>query len=262
MQPTNDTFIIPDWPVPPRIRACVTTRIGGCSQPPFASMNLGDHVEDNPADVRTNRETLQQLAGLPASPHWLQQVHGTDVIELTSGADHRSVPQADASFTRQTNVVCAVLTADCLPVLLCDPDTGQVAAAHAGWRGLAAGVLEAVVATFDRPSELYVWLGPAIGPLAFEVGDDVRQAFVANDKAAAQAFVDPKIVPGSVADNERDEKHWLANLYLLARQRLQQQGIKQIYGGDYCTFTGRERFYSYRRDGKTGRMASLVWMES
>ncbi|OYW39901.1 MAG: multi-copper polyphenol oxidoreductase [Hydrogenophilales bacterium 12-61-10] len=221
----------------------MTTREGGVSHAPWASFNLGDHVGDDLAHVAANRAHLRQ--GLPSEPGWLKQVHSASVVE--TGAD---VPQADASFTRQTGTVSVVLTADCLPVLFCDRAGSVVAAAHAGWRGLADGVLESTVAAMKvPPAGILAWMGAAIGPQAFEVGDEVRQVFVAQHPQAAAAFV--AHAPGK----------WLADIYLLARIRLQGLGVKAVYGGGRCTFTESERFFSYRRDGVTGRMAALIWLE-
>ncbi|PWB59092.1 MAG: peptidoglycan editing factor PgeF [Nitrosomonadales bacterium] len=242
-------FLIPDWPAPAHVQARVTTRRGGMSAAPYASLNLGDHVGDDPAAVAANRAQLRRC--LPSEPLWLKQVHGSGIVaaDLAVG-----VPEADGSVSRQTDRICAVLTADCLPVLFCDRSGTVVAAAHAGWRGLADGVLEAAVrAMAVEPGEILAWLGPAIGPQAFEVGEEVRQIFMAHDPAAALAFM-----PGSSGSAGK----WLADIYLLARQRLARAGVKQVFGGDFCTHTDAERFYSYRRDGMTGRMASLIWLDS
>ncbi len=238
-------LILPGWPAPANVRACVTTRAGGVGGAPFDSLNLGDHVGDDPAAVFENRRRLR--AALPAEPCWLRQVHGTRCIDAA-----RVLPgdTADAAFAHVPGAVCAVLTADCLPVLFCDEAGTTVAAAHAGWRGLLAGVLENTVAAMAVPGErLMAWLGPAIGPQAFEVGSEVRDAFVARDPAAAEAFV------------ARSADKWLCDLYRLARQRLAAQGIRRVAGGDFCTVREPGRFFSYRRDGTTGRMASLVWLE-
>lgn len=237
--------IVPDWPAPPGVRALVTTRHGGVSAGPYASLNLGRHVGDDPAAVAENRRRLGTL--LPAEPVWLQQVHGTGVADAGSCA---GMPEADAAFARRAGVVCAILTADCLPVLLCDGEGTVVAAAHAGWRGLAAGVLEATVAAMAvEPGRLLAWLGPAIGPAAFEVGEDVRTAFVAGDDGAAAAFTPGR--PGK----------WFADLYALARRRLERAGVARVWGGGACTYAEPGRFYSFRRERDTGRMASLVWIE-
>ena len=223
----------------------MTTREGGVSSPPWDSFNLGDHVGDDAAHVAENRARLR--VQLPAEPAWLKQIHGATVVDAGSDA-----LTADASVTRQAGCVCAVLTADCLPVLFCDRAGRVVAAAHAGWRGLAQGVLEATVAAMQvPPGEVLAWMGAAIGPRAFEVGDDVRLAFVTQHPEAAAAFVpDPSGVPGK----------WLADIYQLARIRLNRVGVHAIYGGGRCTFNEADRFYSYRRDGVTGRMASLIWL--
>ena len=224
----------------------MTTRADGMSQAPWSSRNLGDHVGDDPAHVAANRAHLRQQ--LPAEPGWLKQVHSTRVVEFGRASN----PEADAAFTRQTAQVCAVLTADCLPVLLCDRAGSVVAAAHAGWRGLAGGVLEATVAAMQvPPEEILVWMGAAIGPQAFEVGDEVREAFVAQHPEAAVAFLPhPASIPGK----------WLADIYQLARIRLDRAGVQAVYGGGRCTFNEADSFYSYRRDGVTGRMASLIWL--
>ena len=241
-----DDWLIPDWPAPTNIRACVTTRHGGVSQAPYASLNLGDHVGDVADAVARNRQYVREKLNLPAEPIWLNQVHSAQVINADTVA--ATPPQADASYSTRPDAVCAVLTADCLPVLYCDRDGTQIAAAHAGWRGLAAGVLENTVNSFScNPEEVLAWLGPAIGPHAFEVGEEVVSSFVQADAQANAAFT------------QRDETHWLADIYLLARLRLQRAGVTHIAGGGYCTFTDAQRFFSYRRDQQTGRMASLIW---
>jgi YfiH family protein len=240
--------IIPDWPAPDNVRAVTSTRRGGVSRTPYDSLNLADHVGDSAAAVLANRQRLQQQLQLPAEPLWLDQVHGEGVVDAAASSGKR--PSADASYSRQTGAVCAVMTADCLPVLICERNGSCVAAAHAGWRGLASGVLEATVTALDvDPQRLLVWLGPAIGPTAFEVGAEVREAFVKTHNNAAAAFV------------SQSNGRWLADLYHLARIRLQAAGIKAVYGGDFCTFTDREHFYSFRRDRVTGRMASLIWLQ-
>lgn len=238
-------FIKPDWPATDNVRALVTTRIGGASQRPFESFNLADHVGDDPLAVAKNREILRTF--LPTEPRWLKQVHGTIVAK----ADNLNHPiEADASVAFKTGVVCAVLTADCLPVLFCDTHGTRVAAAHAGWRGLAAGVLESSVAAMQcDPTDIMAWMGPAIGPQAFEVGEEVREAFVANLPQSVAAFTEGQ--PGK----------WMADIYELARLRLVRAGVSRIYGGGLCTYNDAERFYSFRRDKTTGRMASLVWLQ-
>lgn len=237
--------LIPDWPAPANVKALQTTRKGGASVAPYASLNLGIHVGDNPLVVNRNRMLLSPL--LPSEPVWLNQVHGVTV----ENADHAGcLPQADASVSSHSGSVCVVMTADCLPVLLCDERGTVVGAAHAGWRGLCDGVIEKTVQAMNVPaSSLLTWLGPAIGPAAFEVGDEVRAAFVAQQPQAAAAFV-----AGA-------EDKWLADIFLLARLRLQALGITRIYGGGVCTHSDAERFYSYRRDGVTGRMGTFVWLK-
>ncbi|AJP48310.1 hypothetical protein PG1C_07215 [Rugosibacter aromaticivorans] len=241
-------LIIPDWPAPAGVHALVTTRQGGASTGPWVSFNLASHVGDDAAAVSANRAQLRR--SLPADPPWLMQVHGTRCVDAALAP---SGIEADASFTRQRGVVCAVLTADCLPVLLCDDDASVVSAVHAGWRGLADGVIETSVAAIQTPGErLMAWLGPAIGPTAFEVGAEVRDVFLAQDMQAAHAFT-------PVATDK-----WLCDIYLLARQRLQALNIRRITSADfpgYCTVRDIDRFYSFRRDGITGRMASCIWLE-
>lgn len=235
-------FIVPDWPAPPNVHALVTTRAGGVSAGPYAGFNLGDHVGDDPAAVAANRAALRRH--LPAEPVWLRQVHGIRCVDAAAARD----TEADAACARAPNVVCAVLTADCLPLLLCDAGGTAVAVVHAGWRGLAAGVVESAVAALGVPGQdLIAWLGPAIGPDSFEVGDEVRAAFVAQDPAAAAAFV------------PHGAGKWLCDIYRLARQRLARLGVRRLAGAESCTVRERERFFSYRRDGATGRMASLIW---
>jgi len=243
---TEPQFILPDWPAPANVRAAVTTRAGGVSRAPYDSFNLAAHVGDDPATVNENRARLRATLALPVEPTWLKQVHGVVVVDAAlSGSE----PEADGAFATQPGAVCAVLTADCLPVLLCNREGTKVAALHAGWRGLAGGVIEAGVKALGVPgSDLLAWLGPAIGPASFEVGPEVRAAFVQQDAQAAQAF---RAVP---------EGKYLAEIYLLARLRLQRLGVAVVYGGGFCTATERARFCSYRRDGATGRMASLIWL--
>ncbi|OOZ40542.1 hypothetical protein BOW53_07360 [Solemya pervernicosa gill symbiont] len=239
--------IAPDWPAPHTVHAYTTTRAGGVSEAPFHSFNLATHVGDRDQHVQQNRQRLITELALPDSPVWLDQVHGTDVV----AADQISVGQcADAVFSWRSGKVCAVMTADCLPLLFCNRQGSVVAAAHAGWRGLAAGVIESTVEAMGvATADLLVWLGPAIGPEVFEVGDEVRREFVDHQIEAEQAFKSSSI-----------EGRWLADLYQLARLRLARCGVAQIYGGDYCTYSDAEHFYSYRRDGETGRMASLIWI--
>lgn len=240
---TNQNWITPNWPAPPNVRALITTRTGGVSHGPYASMNPADHVGDDPQAVAANRALLR--AQLPGEPFWLKQVHGDAVAEAGSGP-----VEADACIARAAKQVCAVLTADCLPVLFAASDGSVVAAAHAGWRGLCAGVLERTVAAMGVPGpQVLAYLGPAIGPRAFEVGPEVREAFMAQDASAAAAFA------------PQANGKYLADLYLLARRRLGLAGVTQVYGGGECTYSDAERFFSYRRDGATGRMAALVWID-
>ncbi len=236
-------WLTPQWPAPARVRVCVTTRAGGVSLAPFDSFNLGEHVEDDPLAVTKNRQRLVSLLG--CKPAWLRQVHGIGVVP----ADPARVVEADASWTATPGIASAIMTADCLPVLFCDRAGTRVAAAHAGWRGLAAGVLEATLdALAVAPEETLVWLGPAIGPLAFEVGAEVREAFVVAHPQATQAF-SPSARAG----------HYLADIYQLARIRLAARGVTAVYGGDFCTHSD-PRFFSYRRAARTGRFASLIWL--
>ncbi len=237
----------PDWPAPARVGAAVTTRRGGVSGGPYAEFNLGDHVGDDPRAVSANRVRLIEALGLPEAPRWLHQCHGAGVVRLPQAGAVRL--DADAAWTERPGVVCAVLTADCLPVLLCDRRGARVAAVHAGWRGLAAGVLEAAVRSLTRsPAELLAWLGPAIGPESFEIGDEVRERLLAGDPRSHDAF--QPAGPG----------RWRADLCALARARLEAAGVRAVYGGTTGTLRDPRRFYSYRRDGATGRMAALIWI--
>ncbi len=239
-------WIEPDWPAPPNVRALITTRAGGASRGVYAGLNLGLRSGDDSEDVARNRASLRQW--LPAEPLWLRQVHGSAVAEADTVEGEA---EADAAVARRPGRVCAVLTADCLPLLLCDEAGTTVAAVHAGWRGLCSGVIEQTLRAMDKPAQsLLAYLGPAIGPAAYEVGAEVRAAFIDADAQADAAFAPGK--PGK----------FYADLYALARQRLAHSGVTKVHGGDYCTCTERERFYSYRRDGATGRMASLIWMEA
>lgn len=244
-------LIFPDWPAPRGVKAFFTTRGGGASRGAYASLNLGAHVGDEPDLVLQNRLRLREL--LPTAPVWLDQVHGVNVLVADAGNTAAGVaPPADASVTALRKVVCAVMVADCLPVLFCTEDGARVGAAHAGWRGLGAGVLESTVAAMDTdPAKVLAWLGPAIGPTAFEVGADVFAAFTAASSVDASAF---RAVAG-----RRDK--YFADIYALARARLQRVGVQAIFGGQFCTVSEPARFFSYRRDGKTGRMAGLIWRE-
>lgn len=244
----NLGWLLPEWPAPPQVSACTTTRRGGVSEGSYSSLNLAEHVGDDPKHVVENRRLLAHALRLPAMPLWLQQVHGNAVVDVTVA---RPGCEADANYARHAGTVCAVLTADCLPILLCDSDGTRVAAVHAGWRGLLNGIIENAVRTLNIPGgKLLAWLGPAIGPLAFEVGDEVRAAFIAADPAAAAHFT-----PSPAG-------RWLADIYGLARQRLTRVRVDRVYGGHWCTVTDATRFYSYRRDGVTGRMASLIWLDN
>jgi YfiH family protein len=236
-------LIFPDWPAPANVKACVTTREGGVSVAPFEHFNLGDHVGDSPAAVAENRRRLTQAFDI--QPAWLKQVHGIEVAH----ADPAVIAEADASWTSTPGIACTVMTADCLPALFCDRAGTRVAAAHAGWRGLAGGVLEATVDSLAVPaSEILVWLGPAIGPRNFEVGAEVRDIFMAGHPETAEAFA-AGAAPGK----------FLADIYALARLRLAAVGIMAVYGGGECTIEDL-RFFSYRRAPQTGRFASLIWL--
>jgi YfiH family protein len=236
-------WIVPDWPAPANVKSLITTRAGGMSAGPYAELNLGLRTDDDPLAVAANRQRLR--AALPGEPKWLRQVHGSGVVDADTIA---GIPEADAAVARSTDTVCAVLVADCIPVLLADRAGSAVAVAHAGWRGLAGGVLERAIERLAQPpEELLAYLGPGIGPRAFEVGADVREAFLAGDAQAEAAF------------RPRSPGKWMADLFLLARQRLARCGVARIHGGDLCTHSDPRRFYSYRRDGPTGRMAALIW---
>ncbi len=239
--------ITPGWSAPARVRAASTTRSGGVSRGAFAALNLGDHVGDAPGDVARNRELLVAALALPAEPCWLDQVHGVEVVPAHA---HGAGRLADGAWTDRPGVVCAVMTADCLPILLADRSGTRVAALHGGWRGLVAGIVaRGVEALGVDPRELVAWLGPAIGPRAYQVGDEVRSAFTELGMRHAQAFTPV------------GEGRWLADLYGLARAELHGLGVREVGGGDRCTHSEPEFFYSYRRDGRTGRAATLIWME-
>ena len=241
-------WVAADWPGPTGIIAGTTTRLGGASSGDFASMNLAAHVGDDPDRVADNRRALITMCDLPGEPVWLDQVHGIRVFSAAASSMESAVPEADAIVSKRGDDVCAVMTADCLPILLSSTDGSKVAAAHGGWHGLAAGIIEATVDAMSVPAEkLIVWLGPAISQAAFEVGDDVRDAFVSHAAEAALCFI----------ANKRGR--WQADLYGLARQRLAATGVQGVYGGGYCTYEDDERFFSYRRDGQCGRMASLIF---
>ncbi len=247
-------WLVPDWPAPPTVRALSTWRVGGSSRDPYASLNLGDHVGDAPMAVARNRRILKEAAGLPCEPAWLAQVHGTQVVELGAAAGGSGEVAAafsgDAAVTGQFGAVCAMLTADCLPVLLAAASGDRVGAAHAGWRGLAAGVIEATVSAMRAPpAEMLAWLGPAIGPGHFEVGPEVREEFLRTDPGAEAAF------------RPSAGGRFMADLFALARRRLAQAGVMRVYGGAVCTHSQPDKYFSHRRDGRTGRQATLIWLE-
>jgi YfiH family protein len=242
-------FVYPDWPAPVHVKAVTTMRNGGFSVGPYASFNLSNMVGDEPGNVRRNRALLHEVLGLPSEPIWLTQMHGTRVIDAFDAGPGE---EADGCITGTAGVVCAALTADCLPIFLCDRRSTRIGILHAGWRGLAAGIVEEGLRKIQLPTaNLLAWLGPAIGPSAYEVGDEVRQAFVSHDRDLAQSFTPVPNRPG----------HWLADLYDLARRRLRAQGVHAVYGGLRCTLRERDQFFSHRRDGNCGRMASLIWLD-
>jgi YfiH family protein len=241
------SWIEPDWPAPAHVRAATTLRRGGVSEGDFASFNLATHVGDDPQAVRENRRRLREQLQLSVEPAWLNQVHGTNVVEAQEFA---TAPDADASVTRVPGQACVVMTADCLPVLFCDRQGTRVAAAHAGWRGLVGGVLRSTIDVFQvDPGEILAWMGPAIEQSAFEVGGEVRDEFLVRDAGDHVGF----------QSNARGR--WQADLYELARRELRRHGVTRVYGGGFECFADSPRFYSYRRNARTGRMASLVWIE-
>ena len=246
--PNHPDFWLPaQWPAAAHVHAGVTTRIGGFSKGAYASFNLAQHVEDDPHCVQQNRQRLREQLGLPSEPRWLTQVHSKIVIEASTVND---APQADACYTDKPQVVCVVMTADCLPVLITDRTGKYIAAVHAGWRGLQQQIISATISRLPtHSSNLLAWLGPAIGPQAFEVGSDVYDAFSQLNTNYTRAF------------KQKDAKHWWMDVYAAARWELQQAGVTAIYGGEYCTWHDSARFYSYRRDKQTGRMASLIWYD-
>lgn len=243
----DNRFLVPDWPAPENVQAMVTTRLGGVSSGGFASLNLATHVNDRADRVIQNRQILSECTGLAESRFsWLEQVHGQIII--SARVDGRVV-QADGCDTTDEDLACVVMTADCLPVLFCDLSGMQVSAVHAGWRGLAGGILQKAIQRFPEPSQVMAWLGPAISQAHFEVGDDVYQAFVSMGPQAGAAF-----------NQGREPNKWMADIYQLARLQLEKAGVNHIYGGELCTYADSTRFYSYRRDGiESGRMASLIW---
>jgi len=253
-------FIIPDWPAPEQVKSAITLRSGGTSRAPFESNNLASHVDDSAADVEQNRRNLIAALPLPASPLWLNQCHGTDLVYVP---DYLKEPQpaatADGSYSDKVDTVCAILTADCLPVLFCNQSGTQIAAAHAGWRGLCGGILRKTVATFkNSPDQVMAYLGPAIGPQVFEVGAEVLEAFL----HSAQNEVHQQSVRAAFKAVDGGGDKYLADLYALARAELTASGVTGIYGGNYCSYSDSERFYSFRRESKTGRNASLIWLQS
>ena len=241
-------WIAPDWPAPPGVRVITTTRSGGESRSPYSSLNLGAGTGDGPAVVARNRARIRSSLGLEHEPCWLDQVHGSTVVRA---ACYETAPRADASVGEAGSPPCAVLTADCLPVVLCDTSGTRVGIAHAGWRGLACGVLASCVDSMDRPGrELLAWLGPAIGPESYEVDSEVRNACLAAASDARSAFVPSPTQTG----------RWIANLYAIATCQLESLGVERIYGGGFCTYGDEKRFFSHRRDGMTGRFATLAWI--
>ncbi|MDD5216361.1 MAG: peptidoglycan editing factor PgeF [Methylococcales bacterium] len=240
----NADFIFPNWNAPQNVHAVMTTRNGGVSKAPYDSFNLATHVEDDLEQVLENRHHLKKALNLPVEPFWLEQIHSNTVVEANAGL---ILPKADASFSTQKNVVCVVMTADCLPVLMCSKNGEKIAAIHAGWRGLESGIISKTVEAL-KTKELTVWLGAAIGAQRFEVGDDVRDAFLKKSADYAEAF-------------QENGSQWLADIYQLARIELEHLGITDVFGGEFCTVTDADRFYSYRRDKKTGRMATLIWRD-
>ncbi len=241
----NTHWLQPDWPAPANIHAATTLRTGGVSLDAYASLNPATHVDDNPQLVSQNRHIIKTLLNLPSEPVWLNQTHSNRVVKAIA---MDTPQQADASYTDQSGVVCAVMTADCLPLLVCSNDGAEIAAIHAGWRGLLDGVIDNTIAAMQN-KDLLVWLGPAIGPDRFEVGDEVRTAYMAKSAEYATAF------------KQQSDTKWLANIYQLARINLAALGISKVYGGDFCTVTDEKQFYSYRRDQVTGRMATLIWRD-
>ena len=240
-------FIYPEWNAPANVRALTTTRIGGYSKPPFDSFNFSLKSGDDVEVVKRNRTLLVDSVGLPSEPVWLRQVHGNQVVDAATSEPY---PEADGSYTLRAKVVCVVLTADCCPVFLCDRRGSRVAVLHAGWRGLARGVIEQGVRLLGVPAtELMVWLGPAIGPTAFEVGDDVYHAFSKQDVDVTSSFV------------KKPDGKWLADIYQLATQCLNIVGVDDVAGNNFCTVSSRDRFFSYRRDGQCGHMASVIWLD-
>jgi len=252
-------YIIPNWPAPENVRACITTRAGGVSVGAYASNNFGTHVGDSRTEVEKNREALCKHLRLDKTPQWLEQVHG---IKIVAAKSDDLVRTADASFSTETGQACVVMTADCLPIFLCDTSApknraSQVAVLHCGWRSLAKGICAKAIQKFScAPQQLMAYLGPAISQKHFEVGVDVLEAFFKSARSAEHAdAIASAFIPG------QRPLHFYADIYELARAELKSLGVDAIYGGDYCTYEQAERFYSYRRDGVTGRMAHLIWLE-
>lgn len=244
MPTNNNNFIFPNWNAPENVHAVMTTRIGGVSKSPYDSFNLATHVEDDSEHVLENRRFLKTTLNLPTQPFWLEQIHSNIVVEASTDL---ILPKADASFTTQENVVCVVMTADCLPVLMCSKNGEKIAAIHAGWRGLESGIISRTIEAL-KTKELIVWFGAAIGANCFEVGDDVHNAFLKKSADYSSAF-------------KENGSQWLCDIYQLAQIELAQLDITDVFGGQFCTVSNSERFYSYRRDKQTGRMATLIWRD-
>lgn len=255
-------FIKPNWPAPDHIKAFTTTRIGGISQPPFSTFNMADHVGDDPDAVLKNRHHLKERLKCPTEPFWLNQIHGNRII---SPADESPSSSADGAYSLNNNNVSVVMTADCLPLLITDKAGKMVMALHGGWRSLAAGIIEKGIARFKKfnfPAiDLLVWLGPAIGPDFYEVGQEVKDQFIKNNPLTETAFVSSN-KRSHQGSNQHADQHWLMDIYAVAKVYLTRCGVTEIYGGDHCTYKENRHFFSYRRDGKTGRMASLIWIAS
>lgn len=250
-------FLIPDWPAPTNIRAAISTRVGGVSHIEYASFNLASHVGDNTDAVEANRKILLESLQLPEPPVWLTQVHGVDVLRHDGETPIKTSQEYDACYSDQPDKVCAVLTADCLPVLFCSRDGLEVAAAHAGWRGLVDGVLVSTLDAFScSRDDIMAWLGPAIGPASFEVGRDLYERFLTQWHAYGEKAIAECFVPHA---HESGQNHWLCDIYALAHLQLNALGVTAVYGGGEDTCADWQRFYSFRRDGDTGRMASLIW---
>ncbi len=243
-----ESYFTPDWPAPIKVKSLSTTRIGGVSTSPYSSLNLATHVGDNPIHVAHNRQKISSIAHLPEQPRWLEQTHGTRVLE---SHEWQLNINADAMYSCQPQHVCTVMTADCLPVLVCNKQGTYVAAIHAGWRGLADGIIEKTIQTYQgNNDDLLIWLGPAIGAQQFEVGHDVLDYFTQQGFDTSQSFI-----PST-------KGHYLADIYGLARQHIARSGVENIYGGDLCTVSEPNEFFSYRREGITGRMASMIWIDT